>query len=81
MSEPGTSIQSAIEVTDPGEEYEWLGRNPCACGGSWQLVLQALVKETLTKSGTQMTDRLRLRCGTCASEHEVYFVVTYKDEG
>jgi hypothetical protein len=74
-------IQNAIDVRHPREEYAWLRRNPCACGGSWQLVLQALVKETLTKSGTQMTDRLRLRCETCASEHEVYFVVTYKDEG
>jgi hypothetical protein len=81
MSEPGTDIQSAIDAKHPREEYAWLGQNPCACGGSWELVLQALVDEARTPTGTRMTDRLRVRCGTCGSERDVYFAVTRKSRG
>ncbi len=81
MNEPGTSVENAIDVADPSEEYEWLGRNPCACGGSWQLVFQALVGKAQKGAGTQMTDRLRVGCETCGAERDVFFVVTYEDEG
>jgi hypothetical protein len=74
-------IQNAIDVRHPREEYAWLGQNPCACGGSWELVLQALVNEARNATGTRMTDRLRVCCATCGSERDVYFAVTYRNRG
>lgn len=78
MTQPATSIETAVEVSFPSEEYGWLAENPCACGGDWELVRQSLIKKERTKAGLRMTDRLEVCCDLCGRGARFYFVVQYE---
>lgn len=78
MRRPAWSLEEAIEVRWPREEYEWFALHPSLCGGAWQLERQSLLQEEETEAGSRMTDRLEARCGTCRREAALFFVVQYE---
>jgi hypothetical protein len=74
----GRSLDEAVEVSSPREEYEWLEWHPCLCGGRWELVCQHLLHGEETETGSRMTDKLDVACDTCGRKGEFYFVVQYE---
>ena len=74
----GRSLEEAIEVRSPGEEYDWLEWHPCLCGGRWELECQRLLKSERNDAGSRMTDKLGVACDTCGRKGEFYFVVQYE---
>lgn len=75
---PARSLEEAIEVASPGEEYEWLQAHPCLCGGDWRLQVQRLVRSEQNERGSRMTDQLDVRCTQCRRTGRFFFVVQYE---
>ena len=75
---PGWSLEEAIEVSCPREEYEWLELHPCLCGGRWVLECQHLLHGEENEVGSRMTDKLEVACDACGRKGEFYFVVQYE---
>ncbi len=79
MNQPASSLETAVEVSFPSEEYEWLSLHPCQCGGDWVLERQSLIRKEETEAGTRMTDRLEVCCPGCGREERFFFVVQYEE--
>ena len=66
-----SSLTRAIPVTEISEEYAYLVRQRCACGGRYQLDSQALVQ----RAGRYL-DVLTARCRLCDAHASWAFDVT-----
>ena len=65
------NFAEAIEVGSVAEEYLFLHRQRCACGGRFRPLQQMLIQ----KPGGRAYDRLRVRCILCGAEREYLFDV------
>ncbi len=64
----GQDFAHAIPVKSVPEEYEYLRRQRCTCGGTFVLVLQALHEHEGRKF-----DVLNVRCGKCGASRSYTF--------
>jgi len=60
-----------IIVHDVSQEYWYIGRTPCSCGGRFEKETQALQR----RDGKPV-DRLMTRCNTCGQSREFIFDIT-----
>ncbi|MBM3466164.1 MAG: hypothetical protein FJX76_29095 [Armatimonadetes bacterium] len=66
------SIQGAVRVNSIREEYEYLGKQRCACGGGWNRQSQAL----LFDESQVPHDKITVKCAECGKTADFYFDVS-----
>jgi HEAT repeat protein len=69
-SSPATT-ETCIVVSDVSEEYKYVGKERCGCGGAYEVVSQS----TREENGKHF-DRLDCRCQKCGKEKTFIFDVT-----
>jgi len=55
-------LAKAIRVDSVGQEYAIVAATPCACGGRWRVIRQALVQHA-----GRFGDRLEVTCAQCGA--------------
>lgn len=60
-----------ITVHDVSQEYWYIGRTPCSCGGRFEMQGQA----QQDRDGKSV-DKLMTRCGTCGQSRQFVFDIT-----
>lgn len=60
-----------VAVHDVGQEYWYVDRHPCSCGGRYRMQMQILQD----RGGTPV-DRLITECDKCGSSHEFLFDIS-----
>lgn len=61
----------AIAVKSAAEEYRYLRRQRCACGGRYQLLLQLMRQQE-----ERHFDELHARCDKCGAELDLLFDIS-----
>lgn len=64
-------IEQLIKVHDVSQEYWYIERTGCSCGGRLEIEMQALIDDVKTP-----IDRLVTRCGTCGKPCEFIFDIS-----
>ncbi len=69
MSTSSVDLSTAIRVSSIKEEYVYLRRNPCFCGGAYRPTMQSLVNG---ENGTHY-DVIGAQCMSCKRERAFVF--------
>jgi len=70
-ADSGSSESRAIKVNSVPEEYEYMSRMKCACGGKFTPNMQMVCERE-----KRVYDELDIKCERCGNEHALIFDIT-----